>query len=75
MAEATKSVNLTVNEIKTLIQSHGSTLYDADEIDNHMERLNYLHKRLKAFTEAPENAPVNKEPGYKQPAPATQGWT
>lgn len=49
MTEKTKAVNLTEDEIKTLINHHG---YNTSlDIDTRLERMNYLHKRLKAFKE------------------------
>ena len=48
MSEPTKACNLTENEITVLLQHHG--LYVASS-DQHIERLNYLNRRLKAFKE------------------------
>lgn len=49
MSEPTKSCNLTESEIKNLIKTYGYN--GMDDLDITMERLNYLHKRLKAFRE------------------------
>lgn len=49
MSDKTKAVNLTEDEIKTLIQHHGYT--QTDNFDERIERMNYLNKRLKAFKE------------------------
>lgn len=46
-----KACNLTENEIKHLIAWLGSGLYTHEEPDTKIERINYLHKRLKAFKE------------------------
>lgn len=73
MAETTKACNLTKEEIVELMRFNGMKLYEQN--DEAVERIKYLNGRLKAFAEAPESAPVNKEPGDKQPAPVTQGWT
>lgn len=53
MSDKTKAVNLTEDEIETLITSHGQKLYD-DKKDMRVERISYLNKRLKAFKEAEE---------------------
>lgn len=50
MSDRTKAVNLTEDEINTLIANHGQKLYD-DNKDMRIERLSYLNKRLKAFKE------------------------
>jgi hypothetical protein len=70
MPEPTKSCHLTEEEISCLIGYHGRTLDDRSMITtNHsetIERINYLHKRLKAF-----NEPASEV----QPAPeAAKGW-
>jgi hypothetical protein len=69
MPAETKAVNLTEDEIKTLIANHGNQIYDDDSRDENVERINYLNKRLKAFKE--ESKPETK------PADVTtinQGW-
>ena len=57
MKEDTKACNLTEREVKTLIAATMSQTLNTMEVDVDldyaMERLNYLNKRLKAFTEAP----------------------
>lgn len=53
----TKACNLTEEEIKFLMNKYG---YEGN-IQDRMERLNYLHKRLKAFGDKDE-----------MPAPAPQ---
>lgn len=66
----TKACNLTESEIKELILHHGRYL-DSDT-ENRIERMNYLNKRLKAFSDESEKP--------KQPAPiptppsASQAW-
>ncbi len=63
----TKACNLTENEIKKLIVSHGQ-LMSVDGFDNHIDRINYLNKRLKEFNKP---APVAKP----EPAPqSNDGW-
>lgn len=47
----TKAVNLTEKEVKNLIQTHGLSLWNESEREERLERINYLHKRLKAFKE------------------------
>lgn len=64
MTEKTKAVNLTEDEIIHLIGQAGCKLsYPAANIENTIERMNYLNKRLKSFKEPevevqskPENA-------------------
>jgi hypothetical protein len=53
----TKACNLTEYEIEDLIAHLGSKLYTHIEPDETIERINYLHKRLKTFKE-PEVAEV-----------------
>lgn len=45
----TKACNLTKAEIEKLINWHGYTLEHG--LYNRLERMNYLHKRLKSFDE------------------------
>jgi len=59
----TKACNLTENEIKKLIISHGQ-LMSVDGFDNHIERINYLNKRLKEFGKV----------ANPTPAPVQSGW-
>ena len=55
----TKACNLTEDEITTLIIHTGSKLgWPNVDFTELMERLNYLHKRLKAFNEQPETKPI-----------------
>lgn len=50
MSEAkTKAVNLTEDEIMELINHHGRNV--KDDMIHHIDRLGYLHKRLKTFSE------------------------
>lgn len=49
MPLATKACNLTEDEVKGLIDRYG--FYQNTNIDEKLERMNYLHKRLKAFRE------------------------
>jgi hypothetical protein len=63
----TKACNLNEEELRELLRYHGRTL-DADP-DNTIERINYLHKRLKTFK---EEAPKNTVGEASQPA--ATGW-
>ncbi len=74
MSEKTKSCNLTELEIKTLIaatmqQTLNSADVDSLNLDDRIDRINYLNKRLKTFNE-PEAKPA------EVPAPASEkvGW-
>lgn len=44
-----KAVSLTEEEIQYLIQNYGNQLHE--DVEDKLERINYLHKRLKAFKE------------------------
>lgn len=64
----TKACNLTEEEIKALIERTGSKLgWPNPNINDLMERLNYLHKRLKAFNEV-ETKPI------PTPIPQPAAW-
>lgn len=45
----TKACNLTKEEVEELISGYGLDI--TEDINTAMERLSYLHKRLKAFDE------------------------
>jgi hypothetical protein len=65
----TKACSLTKEEIKALILSTTYKFSQPDaNINDLMERLNYLHKRLKAFEDKDETE-------NKQPAPAATGFS
>jgi hypothetical protein len=65
----TKACNLTEDEIKALILCITYKFSQPDaNINDLMERLNYLHKRLKAFEDKDETE-------NKQPAPAATGFS
>lgn len=51
MTDKTKAVNLTEDEIATVIQSYGYRLGAKDYTDVDIERINYLNRRLKTFKE------------------------
>lgn len=73
----TKACNLTAVEIKSLIADIGRQLYDEAKLENNIERLVYLHKRLKAFSES--EAEKSKIPSAAELKPkssfsANQGW-
>lgn len=64
----TKACNLTEDEIKTLILCITYKFSQPDaNINDLMERLNYLHKRLKAFNEV-ETKPI------PTPIPQPAAW-
>lgn len=48
----TKAVSLTEDEIMQLVEYHGRNV--ADNFTDRIERLGYLHKRLKSFKEPEE---------------------
>ncbi len=75
MAE-TKACNLTEAEIKRLIFYHGWDLsseynLDGSDINDRIERINYLHKRLKTFSEPAEEKSTAVANEAK---PTAQGW-
>jgi len=74
MPAETKAVNLTEDEIKHVLTMHGHALYgDSNDIDNIVERINYLNKRLKAFNE--DKPPVTITETAQQPAQTVKtGW-
>lgn len=49
----TKSCNLSMNEVLTLIEYHGKNI--AEDVSERLDRINYLNKRLKAFDERKVN--------------------
>src|SRR5689334_8292357 len=60
MAE-TKAVNLTEAEIKHVMTMHGHNLYgDNNDMEEIVERINYLNKRLKAFNDDKPPATVTE---------------
>ena len=66
----TKACNLTEDEIRTLIGGYGLCLNDKEEVNKeeyNMERINYLHKRLKTFKEPEKGVPSATEP-------VKEGW-
>lgn len=77
MSEKTKACNLTEDEIKLLIMEVGREM-DETNIDNTIERMNYLNKRLKTFAEVEITADTDaiKNEGFKAaPAPSEKvGW-
>lgn len=64
--EATKACNLTEDEVKVLINHHGYT--SGPDYDFKLERMNYFHKRFKAFK---EEKPVVAAPPATE---AKDGW-
>lgn len=64
MSEATKSCNLTKTEIMMIVENYGRNV--AADFSTTIERLSYLHKRLKAFDE-PETETKSAAPGWGTP--------
>ncbi len=50
MSEKTKACNLSMDEITALIMCHAREMCE-DNLEDSLERLNYLNKRLKTFNE------------------------
>ena len=50
MSDPTKACNLTSDEITALIMCHAREM-DDNTLEAALERMNYLHKRLKSFNE------------------------
>lgn len=81
MSDPTKSCNLTETEISSIINNHCHSIIKGEIVDDHIERINYLNKRLKAFKE-PDKEPITADTDalnfdnqqIKSPATATQGW-
>lgn len=76
MTEATKACNLTELEIKAVIASHCMQMLNGnqvDSLDERIERINYLNKRLKAFKE-PEKTEGVTEQKLDAAIPAAIGW-
>lgn len=69
MDTKTKACNLTMNEIIALIMLHGREM-DEDNLEETLERINYLNKRLKSFSEA---EPIVKEAAKPEPE-TSKGW-
>lgn len=67
MSDATKSCAMTETEIKEAIKSHAYAIGSGDDATEHLERMHYLNKRLKSFSE-PE---IKNEPAVS-PAPAPE---
>ena len=75
MSDTTKSCNLTEAEIRNLISHHGCYLY-IENIDEKVERIKYLHGRLKSFAKEadPKPAPANEAGNPKPAQPSAGGW-
>lgn len=65
----TKACTITEEEVKVLISFHAHNMQEYN-IDNHLDRLNYLNKRLKAFKEEETPAPTP----LPHSEPAKTGW-
>lgn len=57
----TKACTITEEEVKVLISFHAHNMQEYN-IDDHLDRLNYLNKRLKAFKEDGVKAEPSTEP-------------
>ena len=75
MADPTKACSLTQEEVLKLIAFHGYNL-NMGSIEERMERLNYLHKRLKAFNDVGDNKSEDANAANQAAvtAPAAQAW-
>lgn len=76
MSEPTKACSLTRYEIKGLISKHAEALievisHDAD-IEEGVERINYLNKRLKSFNEIEIVKEISTPPTSEETTKA--GW-
>lgn len=71
MTDKTKAVNLTEDEISTLISNHGAKLSSRDFDDITIDRINYLNKRLKSFKEP--DTEVKSDPQFTADVKA-EGW-
>ena len=67
MADDTKSCALTAFEIKAAIHQHAYSIGNGEDATEHLERMNYLNKRLRSFSEVE----MKNEP-ETPPAPAPQ---
>lgn len=79
MSDKTKSCNLTELEIKTLIaatmqQTLNSANVDSLNLDDRIDRINYLNKRLKTFNEADKGTEVSTVTEQSNPAVNTGAW-
>jgi hypothetical protein len=70
MTDKTKAVNLTQNEIIQLVKYHGRNV--SDNFSNRVERLGYLHKRLKTFNEP--DTEIKPDPQFTVDAIKPDGW-
>jgi len=70
----TKTCSLTENEIRQLIEWHGN-LFDTANLEDRIERVTYLNKRLKAFKEeAPKPEDQPKAQMSPEETKATTTW-
>jgi len=60
MTDVTKACSLTEDEVKVLLSHHGFALGN-ENTDVKVERIGYLNKRLKAFSEPTEEKTVATE--------------
>lgn len=73
MSDKTKAVNLTEDEIMSILQYHARQIAQSGPTyDEYVERINYLNKRLKAFKE-PEME-VKSDPQFTADA-KSEGWS
>ncbi len=66
----TKACTITEEEARCLVYYHAERI-TGYEIDERLDRINYLNKRLKAFKEDGVPVPELVNP---QPEPAKTGW-
>lgn len=75
MTDKTKAVNLTEDEIIYLIGQAGHRLsYPMANIENTIDRINYLNKRLKSFKEPEIIAETDAINSANQQVKAAEGW-
>lgn len=70
MSDKTKAVNLTEDELMSLLQYHAKQIAQSGPAyDEYVDRINYLNKRLKSFKE-PETE-IKSDPQFAADA---KGW-
>lgn len=58
MSDKAKAANLTEDEIDALMNVHCQCIIRGEIKEDHIDRINYLNKRLKSFKEPEEIKPV-----------------
>lgn len=77
MKEDTKACNLTENEVRILITSHGRSIEpydDFENIENVINRMNYLNKRLKEFKKSDASTSRNEDAQALASTVNSDGW-